>query len=334
MTYNLHNRRYIGNKFKLLPFIDSVVSSEHLSFNTVADVFAGTGVVAEHFMQNNKKVIVNDNLYSNYVFYQAWLSNAEYDKTKIEKTLYYFNSSKEFLHDNYFSDTFSHTYYSYEDAKRIGSIRDCLEQLKPTLTLREYYILLSSLLYTADKIANTVGHFEAFLGKKPIDKGVILEPLNIKQYARTAKIYKENANQLITSISSDLLYLDPPYNARQYANFYHLLENLAEWNKPKVKGKTLKMPRADKMSKYSTSSAKESLEELISFAKTKYILLSYNNTYKANSGASINKISEEDILSILSKVGEVKKFDINYPFFNSGKTNFNNHKEILYLCKL
>ena len=68
MTYNLQNRRYIGNKFKLLSFIDSVIETEGVEFSIFADLFAGTGVVSEHFLSLGKKVIVNDNLYSNFVF--------------------------------------------------------------------------------------------------------------------------------------------------------------------------------------------------------------------------------------------------------------------------
>lgn len=334
MTYNLQNRRYIGNKFKLLNFIESVIETEGLSFSSFADLFAGTGVVSEHFLSLGKRVIINDNLYSNFVFYQAWLSNSPVNIQKIENLIQYYNTATEFIVDNYFSDNFSNTYYSYEDAKKIGSIREHLESIKDTLTQREYYIILASLLYTADKIANTVGHFEAFLGQKPTTKGIELQMLNIKKYKITPEIYQKDANELAQTISADLVYLDPPYNARQYVNFYHLLENLAEWKKLTVAGKTLKMPRKEKMSQYSTAKAKQALESLIKSLKAKYILLSYNNTYAANSGASINKITEEDILHMLQQVGQVKKFDTDYRFFNSGKTNFSNHKEVLYLCKL
>ncbi len=334
MTYNLQNRRYIGNKFKLLSFIDSVIETEGVEFSIFADLFAGTGVVSEHFLSLGKKVIVNDNLYSNFVFYQAWLSNGDFDQTRLNKLIHYYNTATDFIIDNYFSDNFSNTYYSYIDAKKIGSIREHLESIRPTLTHREYYIILASLLYTADKIANTVGHFEAFLGRQPIIKGVELQMLNLQKYKYAPDIYQKDANVLAKDINADFVYLDPPYNARQYINFYHLLENLAEWKKPSVIGKTLKMPRKEKMSQYSTASAKEALFELIKSLKTKYILLSYNNTYVANSGASINKITEQDIVYILKTMGNVKKFDTNYRFFNSGKTNFDNHKEILYFCKL
>ena len=334
MTYSIQNRRYIGNKFKLLDFIDSVIKAENLTFSSVADLFAGTGVVSEHFMSKGKKVIINDNLYSNFVFYNAWLSNGEFNEAKITNLINYFNNSTDFISDNYFSDNFSNTYYSYKDAKKIGSIREYIEKIKTDLTPREYYILLASLLYTADKIANTVGHFEAFLGKSPVTRGVELQSLNIKHYKVDPDIYQQDANILASTIKADLIYLDPPYNARQYVNFYHLLENLAEWKKPIVLGKTLKMPRKEKMSQYSTAKAKSALESLVKALKTKYILLSYNNTYEANSGASINKITEQDIISMLQEIGTVKKFDMDYRFFNSGKTDFKDHKEIIYLCKL
>ena len=50
--------------------------------------------------------------------------------------------------------------------------------------------------------------------------------------------YNENANTLIKKIKGDILYLDPPYNSRQYLPNYHLLETVAKYDNPKIKGKT------------------------------------------------------------------------------------------------
>lgn len=333
MAYNLQNRRYIGNKYRLLGFIDSVLEGEKAKFSSVADVFAGTGVVSAHLMEKGKKAIINDNLYSNYIFYQAWLSGGEYSEHKVKQLLDYYNGSDEFMGENYFSEHFAGTYYAYGDAKRIGAIREHLEGMRAKLTVREYAILLSSLLYTADRIANTVGHFESFLAKAPTEKGVVLQELHIEKYETVPDIYQADANELIRQIKADVLYLDPPYNARQYVNFYHLLENLAEWKKPPVSGKTLKMPRDEKKSRYSQARAAEALKDIVMNADAKYILLSYNNTYSANSGASINKISEEEIMSILKEAGSVSRFETDYRFFNSGKTDFSGHREMLYWCK-
>lgn len=45
-TTKINNRRYLGNKYKLLPFITKVVEDECKNVNTIADIFAGTGAVA------------------------------------------------------------------------------------------------------------------------------------------------------------------------------------------------------------------------------------------------------------------------------------------------
>lgn len=331
--YNIENRRYIGNKIKLLPFINEILKEENIKFSSFADIFAGTGIVSENFLSKNKDVIINDNLYSNFVLYNAWFSKESFNNKKINDLISYYNSAKDYIVDNYFSNTFSNTYFSYEDALTIGSIRTHLNSLKNFLTQREFYIILSSLLYTTDKIANTVGHYEAFLNKKPTTHGVQLKMLNLKNYSSNIKIFQEDANILIKKIYADILYIDPPYNSRQYINFYHLLENLAEWKCPIVYGKTLKMERNSKKSVYSTAKATSALKDLIKNSKSNIILLSYNNTYNANSEASINKISHEDIISILSNEGKVKEFSKEHMFFNSGKTKFSNHKEYLYICK-
>ncbi|PIQ93689.1 MAG: hypothetical protein COY75_10465 [Nitrospirae bacterium CG_4_10_14_0_8_um_filter_41_23] len=58
---------------------------------------------------------------------------------------------------------------------------------------------------------------------------------------RDNKVFKEDANNLVKKIYSDILYLDPPYNTRQYAPNYFLLELIAEgWfnEKPIIYGKT------------------------------------------------------------------------------------------------
>ncbi|MCL2145122.1 MAG: hypothetical protein FWH43_06500, partial [Endomicrobia bacterium] len=90
----------------------------------------------------------------------------------------------------------------------------------------------------------------------------------------------------------------------------------------------------EKKSDYSKSKALNSLTDLISKLKTKYILLSYNNTYKANSEASNNKIKFKELENLLSKFGKLKIYDSEYKFFNSGKTFFDGHKEFIFVCKI
>ena len=78
-------------------------------------------------------------------------------------------------------------------------------------------------------------------------------------------------------IQVDLVYIDPPYNSRQYCDSYHLLENVARWDKPDVFGVAKKMDRSGMKSKYCTIAATKAFETLINDIKAKYILLYYKN---------------------------------------------------------
>ena len=337
MGLNIENRRYIGNKSKLLKFIDDTIKKEKIEFNTFGDVFSGTGVVAEYFLNKGKDTYINDLLFSNYVIYKALLSNDEFEEEKIKRIIDEYNEiNSENLEENYFSNNFSGNYYHYYDAKKIGYVREDIENKyrNKEVNEREYYILISALLYSMDKISNTVGHYESFLNKEPEYKNLKISYMNIKKYNAKSYIYNEDANNLVKKIKVDVMYIDPPYNARQYANFYHLLENVAQWKKPKVYNKAKKMERKNIMSEYCKANAKAVFEDLIKNIDAKYIIVSYNNTYKAKSTSSVNSITYEDMVKILEKKGKLKIYETDYKFFNSGKTNLDKHKERLFICKV
>lgn len=334
MGLSIGNRRYTGSKKALLTDIYSCIPVEYFKKRKIvfADLFAGTGIVSLFMLEKGMNVIVNDTLLSNNVAYHAWLGSGAFDIKKVQKYVTKFNKiTSSTLKDNYFSKVYGGKYFSFSDAKKIGFIRDAISKLK--LTERERSILLVSLMYSADKIANTVGHFEHYLAQKPKEKGLILQVPDIQKFSAKAEIYRMDANQLAKSITCDIAYIDPPYNARQYVNFYHVLENLVTWDKPmEFEGTSMKFKRNHLKSDYSKSKAPIVFEALIKDLKAKIIIVSYNNTYTARSNASNNKISEKDILKILSAKGKVTIKEFMHKSFNSGKTDFKNHKEILYIC--
>lgn len=334
MDLDIGNRRYTGSKRALLEDIYSSLSLKKKGDLIFADLFAGTGIVSDFMLKKGLSVIINDILDSNYIAYQAWFGKGSFDVKKIKDLMEKFNLlDSKILKENYFSKTYGSKYFSINDAKKIGYIRDEIE--KTELTSREKSILISSLMYTTDKIANTVGHFEHFLSKPPKEKGVILKMPRIEKHKNKATLFKLDANELVKKISCDIAYVDPPYNARQYINFYHVLENLVTWNKPtEFEGTSMKFKRNHLKSDYSKSKAPVVFADLINNIKAKLIIVSYNNTYSAKSNASNNKITESQLLDILSKRGRVTIKEIQHKSFNSGKTNFENHKELLYICKV
>ena len=332
---DVQNRRYIGSKAKLVDKIYSLVEGKIEGEYTFLDLFAGTGVVAKKFAENNKNVILNDLLFSNYISHVAWFGQEAVDSNLIESIIMEFNRiNPTKLKKNYFSEIYGNKYFSENDAKKIGYIRDLIEERKSTINYREYAVLITSLLYYTDKIANTVGHFESFLRTPPLDKNLQLKNLSLKNYTNS-KCFNEDANVLGKIIKADVIYIDPPYNARQYVNFYHVLENLSRWEKPTVfDGESMKFKRDHLKSGYSRSIAKKLMSELIESLECKFIVLSYNNTYNAKSSASNNKISENEITEILNRKGTVDIFEMEHKYFNAGKTKFTNHVEKLFICSV
>ena len=332
-TSLINNRRYLGNKYKLLPFITKVVNEECSDINSVADIFAGTGAVSSAF--TDKVLITNDLMYSNYICNYAWFGAEEYDPQTIIDCVIRYNSLCD-LEDNYMTDNFSDTYFSRDDCAKIGYIREDIECLyeNGSINKRERAILITSLLYAMDKIANTCGHYDAYRKGVVFDKPLELYvPLAEVHNTADNQCYNTDANELVKDITADLVYIDPPYNSRQYCDAYHLLENVARWEKPKVFGVAKKMDRSAMKSKYCTQSATEAFEQLIGDIKAKYILLSYNNMAAKGNDRSNAKISDDDILRILKQKGEVKVFSESYKAFTTGKSDIDDNQERLFLCR-
>ena len=335
--FNMYNRRYTGSKYKLMKWIRDLIIN-NCTGDTFFDVFAGTGVVTEYLLKDFKNFIVNDFLYSNEVIYKGFLLQEEYDMNKLIKiTQNYNNKNREKLEENYVSENFGDKYFNKDDAKIIGKIREDLEGSisNKKINDKEYFILLSSLLFSMDKIANTCGHYDAYRKIEKIDSRFKYELIIPKQLDKNQKIeiYREDSNKLSRKIKSDIAFIDPPYNSRQYSRFYHVLENITKWEKPELYGTALK-PKEENMSEYCKTSAPKVFKDLIDNLNVNYIVVTYNNTYNSKSSSSKNKITLEEIKTILDEKGETKIFDKPYKFFNAGKTEIKDHKEYVFITKV
>ncbi len=336
-TISINNRRYIGSKARMIDFINETIKKEKIEFSSFLDLFGGTGIVGNFFNDQKTKIYVNDLLKSNYLSYLAWFGNEKIDKNKIKIFINKYNSLSN-LEENYFSINFSDTYFSKDNCKKIGYIREDIEAnyLSNNLNTRERAILITSLLYAMDKIANTVGHYDAYRKNGNLDKKLELCMLDLKSNInnKNNKVFNEDSNELVKSIKADVVYIDPPYNSRQYSDAYHLLENVAMWEKNEVHGVAKKMERNGIKSKYCSVSAPLAFKDLIDNIDAKYIIVSYNNMGTKGAGRSQAKISDDDIINTLRLKGKVKVYETDFNQFNTGKTHIDNHKERLFICKV
>jgi len=292
--------RYYGAKTKLLPFIEEVVKKTGVnSDSNFVDLFAGTSAVGRHFKKLGYTVISNDTLEFSYAIAKTYIELnkvPQFKKLKAhlklrdgnEALFGYMNKLKMrkqgFIFENY-SPNGGRQYFTDENALRIDTLRG---------------VNLTS------NVSGTYGAFLKTWDKRAL-KPLEMEEVEIIPSKNKNKAYKRDANELIKEIHSDILYLDPPYNSRQYASNYFILELIAEgWFKetPKIYGETGMREYNHQKSRYCLkSSALNALEDLIlNSSKAQFIILSYNNE---------GVISWAAIQQTLAQIGSVEIFTEN-----------------------
>ena len=320
--------KYIGNKTRLLEFIDS--SMKKAGINTVesfVDLFSGTASVGKYFKNKGFRVISNDFMtYSYYAQYVLIKINVMPSFDKISKTgikgvlkkLNTLEPKEGYAFENYAPNGKYHRqYFSDDNAKKIDAIRDQIELWHNDYLLNEdeYAVLVYSLIDAADFVANISGTYGAYL---KIWRSMALKPLtlrepNITNNRKDNEIYQEDANTLVDNIYADVVYLDPPYNSRQYAPNFHVLESLAVWDKQELTGKTGQRDYSNKKSAYcKKTTAENAFSDLVNKIHSKYIILSYNNE---------GIIAKKRIIDILSNRGKVKEYTKNYRRFRTESDN-------------
>lgn len=315
---------YIGSKYKLSNFIKSEIENVvgQMKNKIFCDLFAGTGAIGRAFKTESKKIIANDFEYYSYVLNRNYIGNHEEIEFEDQvNELENLEGVEGFVYQNYCLGSGSgRQYFSDENGKRIDAIRQKIEIWKDNAEINEnqYYFLLATLLENADAVANTASVYGAFLKhlKTSAQKDLKLKPAIFDLNDANHEVFNKDANSLIQKIEGDVLYLDPPYNARQYGSNYHLLNTIAKYDNFIPKGKT--GLRDYKRSLYCQKREVENaFENLIRQAKFKYIFLSYNNE---------GLMLANEVRKTLSKYGRYDLATIEYQRFKADKTENRNHK--------
>ena len=336
-TFNISNRRYLGNKYKLLNWIKNIVNENCSDVQSFFDVFSGTGSVA--FAFKDKRLVVCDMMKSNYYTALCWFSPEPINREKLSMLIEEYNSMDVTTEENYMSLNFSETYFDRNTCQKIGYIRDDIEKkfIKGFVNAREHACIIASLFYAMDRISHTCGHYDSSIRDGKYEGILELRmPENDYPLNTNNRIYCANSNDIADIDDVDIAYLDPPYNSRQYCDAYHLLENVALWTKPEVFGVAKKMDRTNMKSKYCKSAEVAiALEDLVRKLKCRYILFSYNNNGKKLQCRSNAKLSDDEIIRILSLRGDVKVFTTDYKGFEAGYDAKNkDNQERLFLCSV
>jgi adenine-specific DNA-methyltransferase len=325
----IHRLNYIGSKYQLLDWLESQIleKTDLKSFENVkiADLFSGTGIVSYFFTNKNANVISNDaELYSS-IITEAY-SICYYSKEVQD----HIDSLNKKLDENLYKETFGfitkkyspydgneRMFFTVDNAQRIDYLRLQIENLKDSVDRKIYIFLLACLILGADSVSNVPAVYGCYLKKfkSKAEKSITLKPLH-KNNIRISESRVYNSDVLdetfLSSFESDIVYLDPPYNERQYSKNYFPLNMIAlspnETEKEVLKGKT-GIPESCFVSDFCKKGMVESaFEKLFKNLKTSWIFLSYN---------SESLISKEKMIELMSKYGTVSVIEKDYKRFKS-----------------
>ena len=337
----LHTKRatmnYIGSKYKLSSWIKSTILNVvgDVKDKIFCDIFAGTGIIGRTFKKDVKKIIANDIEYYSYILNKNYIQNHKplSRANDLIKELNSLPPKEGFIYKNYCLGSGSNRqYFSDNNGKKIDATRDKIKKWakEKYINKNEYFFLLASLIESADKVANTASVYGAFLKhlKKSAQKKLILEPALFEINDNKHFVFQKDSNLLIKKISGDILYLDPPYNHRQYGANYHLLNTIAEYKNFTPKGVS-GLRNYYKSSYCKKNEVTKDFEALIKNAKFKYIFLSYNNE---------GLMKKETIRKIMQKYGKYDLATKEYQRFKADKSENRNHKtdktyEYLHILK-
>ena len=352
--------RYIGNKENIVSKIHSILARNGVEGEHFFDLFAGTTGVGRYYKQLGYKVSSCDIMYMSYCLQKAYIENNDaplfenllptLDERALVSSLFYtpleivlshldnIAPTHGFIYKNYTPDGTCNLetprlYFTSDNGAKIDAIRIQIEEWKESnlISENEYYILLACLLESVSFYANIAGVYAAFYKKwdPRAIKQLKLRPIATVNNNQDNKSYNADSLSILDSINTDILYLDPPYNERQYLPNYHILETIAKYDDPQIKGITgIRHYDKEKSVFCNAKTALSALKEIAENAKYRFLVLSYN---------SEGIMKQEDIIAALSQYGHVIMEQFEYNRFKSNNNGLSRTKktvfEQLYILK-
>lgn len=351
--------RYIGNKTRLLDFIRRVLAARGIVGGRAVDPFTGTASVARALKGWGFEVVAADLMEFAHTLARAYVQVGEApDLTALaplvaphpptlDGVIAHLNGLEPapgFIHEHFTpageeGRRHERMFFTPENAARIDHIRETIEYWRRDGLIDDdaFHILLAALIEAADRVANTAGIYAACIKSwQPNARRSLQLRTPRLTPGPPSRATRADALTLVSELDDfDLLYVDPPYNERQYPAYYHIPELIATgWfdGPVELRGKTGLLEDSEKRSDWaSRRRATGALEELLANAPCRHIVMSYN---------SEGLIPEETIERIFKEYGRAstyRRYTRSYRRYrsdtNSGKRRYRGDKVVeLLFC--
>lgn len=323
---------FLGNKRQLKDFLVAGISEHTANCVTCMDLFSGSGNASKILKSMGFHVMANDFLFFSTQLTKAVLMNHEAPAfegidfisntdNRYAEILNYLNTLPGidgYIYSHYSpasleNDGVARMYFTEDNAKKIDAIRLKIEEWNDYLSSNEKALLISDLLMAVARVSNIAGTYGCYMKhwKKKALSAIVLEPseFTLGYDSTDEDVFWDSAESVIDEIECDLVYADPPYTKRQYSAYYHLLETIALYDNPIITGSTGLRNWKEKSSDFCYKrKALKALDTIVSKAKCRYFVLSYNNE---------GQMLHESIIDTLSKYGEVSVCETQYKKYKS-----------------
>ena len=308
---------YIGSKTKLNKWIfdklSKYISKDKWNNLWFMDGCAGSCSTSKYALQQGFKVISNDLFaFSSTIIkgFSNFNTICDIDKNIFEEInqidieinnhiqhINSINGEKGFFFYNY-SKSSGRCFFTDANAMRIDATRQHIDTIT-NKKIKEYILYIS--LEGLSAVINTTGIQSAFL-KKIQDKAKNKFQVKIQfSYKGKVKTYNTDLLRLVSKhkLTYDILYIDPPYNNRQYGPNYHLYETFIRHDNPSLITNVAGLRNWHIESKSNFCSIKtcaNTFREIVKKSSAKLIVISYS---------SDGLLSEKELLELLKEFGEV-----------------------------
>jgi adenine-specific DNA-methyltransferase len=272
--------KYLGSKRTLVPVLGAMATA--IEAATAVDLFTGTTRVAQEFKRRGLSVTASDIATYSEVLSDCYIATdaAAVDQDAVRDALGCLSSLPG--RPGYFTRTFCEEsrFFQPKNGARVDAIRDAIEADYRDSPL--FPVLLSSLILAADRVDSTAGLQMAYLKSWAPRAHHDLELRAPELLPGPGRTVRGDAQTVVLGLpSTDLMYLDPPYNQHRYFTNYHVWETLVRWDRPEPYGVARKrVDSRDELTKSVFNRKREmpaAFAEVLRTAKAETLIVSYND---------------------------------------------------------